>query len=157
MRYCGAAEALGPTTDAAFTCLTNSNKCHIIMILSCFCQNENCDGKVTTHFLIIISVKIITTGFLFWPYPAAPATTDDLGFNVACAVHDFKVLTTGKFIEQVDQVLPGHYNTFGAKRLHRIASTYISRAGTCPAKFSTFAWRTLAGVALRACNPRSAC
>ncbi|XP_071338716.1 acyl-coenzyme A thioesterase MBLAC2 [Trachinotus anak] len=59
--------------------------------------------------------------------------------------------------EQVDQVLPGHYNTFGAKRLHRIASTYISRAGTCPAKFSTFAWSTLAGVALRACNPRSAC
>lgn len=82
MRYCGAAEALGPTTDAAFTCLTNSNKCHIIMILSCFSQNENCDGKVTTHFLITISVKIITTGFLFWPYPAAPATTDDLGFNV---------------------------------------------------------------------------
>ncbi|CAJ1068553.1 metallo-beta-lactamase domain-containing protein 2 [Xyrichtys novacula] len=59
--------------------------------------------------------------------------------------------------EQVDQVLPGHYNTFGAKRLNRIASTYISRAGTCPAKVSTFAWRTLAGVALRACNPRSAC
>lgn len=58
---------------------------------------------------------------------------------------------------QVDQVLPGHYNTFGAKRLHRIASAYISRAGTCPAKFSTFAWRTLAGAALRACNPRSVC
>ncbi|KAL6114382.1 mblac2 [Pungitius sinensis] len=59
--------------------------------------------------------------------------------------------------EQVDQVLPGHYNTFGAKPLHRIASTYISRAGTCPAKFSTFAWGTLAAVALRAFNPRSAC
>ncbi|XP_010773026.1 metallo-beta-lactamase domain-containing protein 2-like, partial [Notothenia coriiceps] len=59
--------------------------------------------------------------------------------------------------EQVDQVLPGHYNTFGAKRLHRIASSYISRAGTCPAKFSTFAWGTLAGVALRAFNPRCAC
>uniref|UniRef100_A0A3Q2ULH8 Metallo-beta-lactamase domain containing 2 n=1 Tax=Fundulus heteroclitus TaxID=8078 RepID=A0A3Q2ULH8_FUNHE len=59
--------------------------------------------------------------------------------------------------EQVDQVLPGHYNTFGAKRLHRIASTYISRAGTCPAKFSTLAWRTVAGLALRASNPRCAC
>ncbi|KAK7934136.1 hypothetical protein WMY93_005032 [Mugilogobius chulae] len=59
--------------------------------------------------------------------------------------------------EQVDQVLPGHYNAFGAKRLHRIATGYISRAETCPAKFSTFAWRTLAGVALRAFNPRSAC
>lgn len=62
-----------------------------------------------------------------------------------------------KSFEQVDQVLPGHYNTFGAKRLHRIASTYISRAATCPAKFSTFAWGTLAGMALRASNPRSAC
>ncbi|KAM7017820.1 acyl-coenzyme A thioesterase MBLAC2 [Tautogolabrus adspersus] len=59
--------------------------------------------------------------------------------------------------EQVDQVLPGHYNTFGAKRLNRLASMYISRAGTCPAKVSTFAWSTLAGVALRACNPRCAC
>lgn len=59
--------------------------------------------------------------------------------------------------EQVDQVLPGHYNTFGAKRLHRIATAYISRAETCPAKFSTFAWKTLSGVALRAFNPRSAC
>lgn len=60
-------------------------------------------------------------------------------------------------ITQVDQVLPGHYNTFGAKRLHRLASSYISRAGTCPGKFSTFARRTLAGVALRASNPGSAC
>lgn len=59
--------------------------------------------------------------------------------------------------EQVDQVMPGHYNTFGGKRLHRIASTYISRAGTCPARFSTFAWKTLAGMALRASNPRSVC
>lgn len=58
---------------------------------------------------------------------------------------------------QVDQVLPGHYNTFGAKRLHRLASSYISRAGTCPGRFSTFARRTLAGVALRASNPGSAC
>uniref|UniRef100_A0A1A7ZFI1 Metallo-beta-lactamase domain containing 2 n=1 Tax=Nothobranchius furzeri TaxID=105023 RepID=A0A1A7ZFI1_NOTFU len=59
--------------------------------------------------------------------------------------------------EQVDQVLPGHYNAFGAKRLHRLASTYVSRAGTCSAKFSTLAWRTMAGLALRASNPRSAC
>lgn len=58
---------------------------------------------------------------------------------------------------QVDQVLPGHYNTFGAKRLHRLASSYISRAATCPGKFSTFARRTLAGVVLRASNPGSAC
>ncbi|XP_054587410.2 acyl-coenzyme A thioesterase MBLAC2 isoform X2 [Nothobranchius furzeri] len=58
---------------------------------------------------------------------------------------------------QVDQVLPGHYNAFGAKRLHRLASTYVSRAGTCSAKFSTLAWRTMAGLALRASNPRSAC
>lgn len=61
------------------------------------------------------------------------------------------------FVFQVDQVLPGHYNTFGAKRLHRLASSYISRAATCPGKFSTFAWRTLAGVVLRASNPGSAC
>ncbi|XP_054904738.1 metallo-beta-lactamase domain-containing protein 2 [Poeciliopsis prolifica] len=59
--------------------------------------------------------------------------------------------------EQVDQVLPGHYNTFGAKRLHRLSSAYISRAGTCPAKFSTLVWRTLSGLALRASNPRCAC
>ncbi|CAG5921446.1 unnamed protein product [Menidia menidia] len=58
--------------------------------------------------------------------------------------------------EQVDQVLPGHYNTFGAKRLNRIATSYVARAGTCPAKVSTLAWRTLAGMALRASNPRCA-
>ena len=59
--------------------------------------------------------------------------------------------------EQVDQVMPGHYHTFGAKRLHHIASGYIDRAGTCPARFSTFAWRTLAGLALRAANTHGIC
>lgn len=59
--------------------------------------------------------------------------------------------------EQVDQVMPGHYHTFGAKQLHRIASGYIDKAGTCPARFSTFAWRTLAGLALRASNTRGIC
>ncbi|XP_049572601.1 acyl-coenzyme A thioesterase MBLAC2 [Syngnathus scovelli] len=59
--------------------------------------------------------------------------------------------------EQVDQVLPGHYNTFGAKRLHRIASSYISRAGTCNGKLYTWAWKTASTVALGVTHPRRSC
>ncbi|XP_028852004.1 acyl-coenzyme A thioesterase MBLAC2 [Denticeps clupeoides] len=58
--------------------------------------------------------------------------------------------------EQVEQVLPGHFNTFGGKQLHRLASSYISRAGACH-RFSAGAVKAVASVALRASNPRSAC
>ncbi|XP_026858651.2 metallo-beta-lactamase domain-containing protein 2 [Electrophorus electricus] len=51
--------------------------------------------------------------------------------------------------EEVELVMPGHYNTFGAKRLHRLASSYISGAGTCH-RVSTCAVRSVAGLALRA-------
>ncbi|KAI1900418.1 hypothetical protein AGOR_G00049740 [Albula goreensis] len=58
--------------------------------------------------------------------------------------------------EQVEQVLPGHFNTFGAKRLHRLASDYISSAGACH-KFATCAIKSIASLALRATNSSSAC
>ncbi|KAG9354351.1 hypothetical protein JZ751_001057 [Albula glossodonta] len=58
--------------------------------------------------------------------------------------------------EQVEQVLPGHFNTFGAKRLHRLASDYISGAGACH-KFATCAIKSIASLALRATNSSSAC
>lgn len=58
--------------------------------------------------------------------------------------------------EQVEQVLPGHFNTFGAKRLHHIASSYISGAGACH-RVSACAVRAIASLALRASNATSAC
>lgn len=54
----------------------------------------------------------------------------------------------------VEKVLPGHFNTFGAERLFRLASNYISKAGICH-KVSTFAMRSLASLALRVTNPRT--
>ncbi|XP_062874239.1 metallo-beta-lactamase domain-containing protein 2 [Trichomycterus rosablanca] len=58
--------------------------------------------------------------------------------------------------EEVEQVMPGHYNTFGAKRLHRLASNYISRAGACH-KVTTSAVKSIASLALRASNSCCAC
>ncbi|XP_048839131.1 metallo-beta-lactamase domain-containing protein 2 [Brienomyrus brachyistius] len=58
--------------------------------------------------------------------------------------------------EEVEQVLPGHFNTFGAKRLHQIASNYISNSGSCH-RFSTCMVKSIARLALRAKNSRSAC
>ncbi|XP_035234950.1 metallo-beta-lactamase domain-containing protein 2 [Anguilla anguilla] len=58
--------------------------------------------------------------------------------------------------EQVEQVLPGHFHTFGAKRLHHIASSYISGAGACH-RFATCAIKSVASLALRASNSTSAC
>ncbi|XP_054842726.1 acyl-coenzyme A thioesterase MBLAC2 [Eublepharis macularius] len=54
----------------------------------------------------------------------------------------------------VEKVLPGHFNTFGAERLYRLASNYISNAGVCH-KVSTCAMRSLASLALRATNSRT--
>uniref|UniRef100_A0A5F8AP58 Metallo-beta-lactamase domain containing 2 n=3 Tax=Simiiformes TaxID=314293 RepID=A0A5F8AP58_MACMU len=54
----------------------------------------------------------------------------------------------------VEKVLPGHFNTFGAERLFRLASNYISKAGICH-KVSTFAVRSLASLALRVTNSRT--
>lgn len=53
----------------------------------------------------------------------------------------------------VDRVLPGHFNTFGSERLHRLASNYITNAGMCH-KVSTCAVRSVAGIALRVTNSR---
>ncbi|XP_041101006.1 metallo-beta-lactamase domain-containing protein 2-like [Polyodon spathula] len=53
----------------------------------------------------------------------------------------------------VERVLPGHFNTFGAERLFRIASNYISNAGTCH-RFSSCALKSVANLALRASNSR---
>lgn len=50
--------------------------------------------------------------------------------------------------EQVEQVLPGHFNTFGAKRLQRLASNYVAGAGACH-KLTTCAIRSVASMALR--------
>lgn len=58
--------------------------------------------------------------------------------------------------QEVDQIMPGHYNAFGAKRLHRLASTYISSAGTCH-KLTTCAMKSVASLALRASNSCCAC
>ncbi|XP_029115455.1 acyl-coenzyme A thioesterase MBLAC2 [Scleropages formosus] len=57
---------------------------------------------------------------------------------------------------QVEQVLPGHFNTFGPKRLHQLASGYISKAGACH-RFSTCAVKSIASLALRVSNSRGAC
>lgn len=58
--------------------------------------------------------------------------------------------------EEVEQVMPGHYNAFGAKRLHRLASTYISSVGTCH-RLTTCAVKSVAGLVLRASNSCCAC
>lgn len=58
--------------------------------------------------------------------------------------------------EEVEQIMPGHYNAFGAKRLHRLASTYISSAGMCH-KLTTCAVKSVASLALRASNSCCAC
>lgn len=58
--------------------------------------------------------------------------------------------------EEIDQVMPGHYNTFGSKRLHRLASNYIASAGACH-RASTCVVKSIASLALRASNSRSAC
>ncbi|KAM5191745.1 acyl-coenzyme A thioesterase MBLAC2 [Mantella aurantiaca] len=53
----------------------------------------------------------------------------------------------------VDRVMPGHFNTFGSERLHRLATNYITNAGLCH-KVSTCAVRSMAGIALRVTNSR---
>ncbi|NXH96129.1 MBLC2 protein, partial [Pachycephala philippinensis] len=53
----------------------------------------------------------------------------------------------------VEKVLPGHFNIFGAERLYRLASNYISQAGVCH-KISTCAMRSIASIALRVTNSR---
>lgn len=53
----------------------------------------------------------------------------------------------------VERVLPGHFNTFGAERLHHLASNYIANAGLCH-KVSAGAVRSVAGIALRVTNSR---
>ncbi|KYO48690.1 metallo-beta-lactamase domain-containing protein 2 isoform A [Alligator mississippiensis] len=53
----------------------------------------------------------------------------------------------------VEKVLPGHFNTFGAERLYRLASNYIEKAGVCH-KVSTCAMRSIASLALRVTNSR---
>lgn len=53
----------------------------------------------------------------------------------------------------VEKVLPGHFNMFGAERLYRLASNYISQAGVCH-KISTCAMRSIASIALRVANSR---
>ncbi|XP_006005114.1 metallo-beta-lactamase domain-containing protein 2 [Latimeria chalumnae] len=53
----------------------------------------------------------------------------------------------------VEKVLPGHFNTFGAERLYRLASNYITSAGVCH-KVSTCAMRSIASLVLRASNSR---
>ncbi|KAM9213217.1 acyl-coenzyme A thioesterase MBLAC2 [Leptosomus discolor] len=53
----------------------------------------------------------------------------------------------------VEKVLPGHFNIFGAERLYRLASNYISQAGVCH-KISTCAMRSIASIALRITNSR---
>ncbi|XP_009463144.1 PREDICTED: metallo-beta-lactamase domain-containing protein 2 [Nipponia nippon] len=53
----------------------------------------------------------------------------------------------------VEKVLPGHFNIFGAERLYRLASNYISQAGVCH-KVSTCAMRSIASIALRVTNSR---
>uniref|UniRef100_A0A671PYW9 Metallo-beta-lactamase domain containing 2 n=1 Tax=Sinocyclocheilus anshuiensis TaxID=1608454 RepID=A0A671PYW9_9TELE len=58
--------------------------------------------------------------------------------------------------EEIDKVMPGHYNTFGSKRLHRLASNYIASAGACH-RASTYLVKSIASLALRASNSRSAC
>ncbi|KAM8792739.1 acyl-coenzyme A thioesterase MBLAC2 [Eudromia elegans] len=55
----------------------------------------------------------------------------------------------------VEKVLPGHFNTFGAERLYRLASNYIAQAGVCH-RVSTCAMRSIASIALRVTNSRSA-
>ncbi|XP_067425354.1 acyl-coenzyme A thioesterase MBLAC2 [Emydura macquarii macquarii] len=68
------------------------------------------------------------------------------------------ITTCERLIELVDRglvekVLPGHFNTFGAERLYRLASNYISKAGVCH-KVSTCAMRSIASLALRVTNSR---
>ncbi|XP_048045114.1 metallo-beta-lactamase domain-containing protein 2 isoform X1 [Megalobrama amblycephala] len=58
--------------------------------------------------------------------------------------------------EEIDLVMPGHYNTFGSKRLHRLASNYMASAGACH-RASTCVVKSIASLALRASNSRSAC
>ncbi|NP_001026779.1 acyl-coenzyme A thioesterase MBLAC2 [Gallus gallus] len=53
----------------------------------------------------------------------------------------------------VEKVLPGHFNMFGAERLYRLASNYISKAGICH-KVSTCAMRSIASIALHLTNSR---
>lgn len=53
----------------------------------------------------------------------------------------------------VEKVLPGHFNIFGAERLYRLASNYISQAGVCH-KVSACAMRSIASVVLRITNSR---
>ncbi|NXS62432.1 MBLC2 protein, partial [Brachypteracias leptosomus] len=53
----------------------------------------------------------------------------------------------------VEKVLPGHFNIFGAERLYRLASNYISQAGFCH-KVSACAMRSIASIALRVTNSR---
>nr|XP_009683138.1 PREDICTED: metallo-beta-lactamase domain-containing protein 2 [Struthio camelus australis] len=70
------------------------------------------------------------------------------------------VATCQRLIELVDRglvekVLPGHFNTFGAERLYRLASNYISQAGVCH-RVSTCAMRSIASIALRITNSRAA-
>ncbi|XP_010223656.1 PREDICTED: metallo-beta-lactamase domain-containing protein 2 [Tinamus guttatus] len=70
------------------------------------------------------------------------------------------VATCQRLLELVDKglvekVLPGHFNTFGAERLYHLASNYISQAGVCH-RVSTCAMRSIASIALRVTNSRSA-
>uniref|UniRef100_A0A8C0VC07 Metallo-beta-lactamase domain containing 2 n=1 Tax=Cyanistes caeruleus TaxID=156563 RepID=A0A8C0VC07_CYACU len=53
----------------------------------------------------------------------------------------------------VEKVLPGHFNMFGAERLYRLASNYISQAGVCH-KISTCAMKSIASIALHVANSR---
>ncbi|KAM9097609.1 acyl-coenzyme A thioesterase MBLAC2 isoform 1-T1 [Sarcophilus harrisii] len=73
-------------------------------------------------------------------------------------INDY-IVTCERLIELVDsgvveKVLPGHFNTFGAERLYRLASNYISKAGLCH-KVSTCAMRSLASLALRVTTSRT--
>ncbi|XP_043920113.1 metallo-beta-lactamase domain-containing protein 2 [Protopterus annectens] len=53
----------------------------------------------------------------------------------------------------VEKVLPGHFSTFGAERLYRLASNYISNSGVCH-RMSTCAIRSFASLVLHATNSR---
>lgn len=68
--------------------------------------------------------------------------------HVGDYVRSFEKLQSLAESEEVEQVLPGHYNTFGAKRLQRLASNYISGAGACH-RLSACALRQVANIALR--------
>lgn len=50
---------------------------------------------------------------------------------------------------QVDTVFPGHFNSFDGKRLHSLATDYISRAGTCH-KVSSALMKGVASMVLKA-------